>query len=210
MNSIDDLDFSKTYTYADYYAWRFEERVELFKGKVNPMGESPGTNHQQVLGNIACQFGNFLKGKETEVLIAPLDIRLVDKGIKDEDITTVVQPDIIVFCDETTLDDRGGIGSPSIVIEILLPGKNVKEINLKFDLYEEFKIKEYWLVRLDEQSLTQYILNNNGKYDGKRPLTAGDKATTPLIPGFELNIDDVFRGFELKYYYSPLQKISLQ
>ncbi len=77
MNSIDDLDFSKTYTYADYYSWRFEERVELFKGKVNPMGDSPGTNHQQVLGNIACQFGNFLKGKETEVLIAPLDIRLV-------------------------------------------------------------------------------------------------------------------------------------
>jgi len=210
MESIDDLDFSKTYTYADYYSWKFEERVELFKGNVHLMGVNPGTNHQQVLGNIACELGNFLEGKETEVLTAPLDVRLVDKSIKDEDITTIVQPDIIVFCDKNTLDDRGGIGSPSIVVEILLHGKNDKEIKLKFDLYEEFGIKEYWIVRLDEQSLTQYILNEKGKYVGKRPLTAGDIVTTELIPDFRLAMTDVFHKFELKYYYSPYQEISLQ
>lgn len=77
-------------------------------------------------------------------------------------------------------------------------------------LYEEFKIKEYWHVCLNEQSLTQYILNDKGKYEGKLPLTSGDKAITPLVPGFELNIDDVFHGFELKYYYSQYQKISHQ
>ena len=204
MDSIDELDFSKTYTYADYYSWKFEERVELFKGKVYPIGDSPGINHQQVLGNVAGELYSFLKGKETEVLMAPLDIRLVAKGIKDEEITTVVQPDVIVFCDRSTLDDRGGIGSPSIVIEILLPGKNDKEITLKYDLYEEFGIKEYWIVRLDEQSLTQYVLNEDGKYVGKRPSTAGDKVTTDLIPGFELAMTDVFHKFE-KYFNSSLK-----
>jgi Uma2 family endonuclease len=210
MDSIDDLDFSKTYTYADYYSWRFEERLELIKGKVYPIGDSPGTNHQQVLLNIAGELANFLKGKKTKVLTAPLDVRLINKGVKDKDITTVVQPDVIVFCDRSTLDDRGGIGSPSIVIEILLPGKNDKEITLKYDLYEEFGIKEYWIVRLDEQSLTQYSLNKNGKYVGKRPLTSGDKVTTDLIPDFELAMTDVFRKFELRYYNSPFQNISLQ
>jgi hypothetical protein len=51
MNSIDDLDFSKTYTYGDYYSWRFEERVELIRAKVFEMVNYPGatcmgTNHQ--------------------------------------------------------------------------------------------------------------------------------------------------------------------
>ena len=48
MQSIDDLDFSKSYTYADYYSWRFEERAELIKGQVFEMGPSPGGNHQDI------------------------------------------------------------------------------------------------------------------------------------------------------------------
>jgi len=212
MKSIDDLDFSKTYTYADYYSWKFKERAELFNGKVHLMGESPGVNHQQVLGNVACEFREFLKNQTTatKVLMAPLDIRLVDTTTRDEDIITVVQPDVIVFCDKNTLDDRGGIGSPSIVIEILLPGKNFKEISLKYKLYEKYGIKEYWMIRLDEQSLTQYILNERGKYVGGRPLIEDEKVKTDLIPGFELAISEVFHKFELEYYYSPFQKISLQ
>jgi Uma2 family endonuclease len=210
MESIDDLDLSKTYTYADYYSWKFEERVELFNGKVYLIGESPGTNHQQVLGRVSTELYRFLKDKSTRVLTAPFDIRLVDTTTRDEDILTVVQPDVIVFCDENTLDDRGGIGSPSIAIEILLPGKNFKEISLKYDLYEKYGIKEYWIIRLDEQSLTQYILNEKGKYIGGRPLIEDDKIKTNLIPDFELAISEVFHDFELKYYYSPFQKISLQ
>ena len=60
MLSIDDLDLSKTYTYADYYSWRFEERVELIKGEVFTMGEAPGANHQMILGNIAGEMNQFL------------------------------------------------------------------------------------------------------------------------------------------------------
>jgi Uma2 family endonuclease len=210
MDSIKELDFSKTYTYADYYSWKFEDRTELLDGKVYLMGESPGTNHQQVLGNVAAKLYAFLKDKSTQALMAPLDVRLVDTTTRDEDVLTVVQPDVIVFCNKITLDDRGGIGSPSIVIEITLPGKNFKEISLKYSIYEKYGIKEYWIIRLDEQSLTQYILDEKGKYIGGRPLIENDKLKTDLIPDFELAISEVFYNVELKYYYSPFQKISLQ
>lgn len=195
MESIDELDLSETYTYADYYSWRFEERVELIKGKIFKMGDAPGGNHQLISGSIAGELYQFLKGKKMHVFMAPFDIRLVGDEIADEDVRTVVQPDISVICDSVKLlDQRSCLGSPDIVVEILSPGNNVKELKIKYDLYEEFGVKEYWLVYPDEQSLIQYVLTDEGKFAHTgRPLTGGDKLTTSILPGFELALNDVFR-----------------
>ncbi len=40
---LSDLDFSKTYTYAGYLRWTFDERLELIKGRIFEM--SPARNH---------------------------------------------------------------------------------------------------------------------------------------------------------------------
>mgnify|MGYP003512000870 CR=1 FL=1 len=51
---INDLNLDGVYTYYEYYhLWKFPERVELINGKVLPMGDSPGTIHQSVLGEIS-------------------------------------------------------------------------------------------------------------------------------------------------------------
>jgi Uma2 family endonuclease len=198
MNSIDDLDFSKTYTYADYYSWRFEERVELIRGEVFEMVNYPGAtcmgvNHQLILGNIACEIWKFLKDREiARVFMAPFDVRLIDKSRYDEDVSNVVQPDISVFLDRANLDERGGIGTPDIVVEILIAGNNLTELKEKFQLYEDFGVTEYWVVFADEQSLLRYTLDKNGKYTSGKILTNGEKLTTPILPGFELEMNDVF------------------
>jgi Uma2 family endonuclease len=203
MNSIDDLDFSKTYTYADYYSWRFEERVELIRGRVFEMVNYPdatcmGTNHQMISGNIACEIWRFLKDEKiANVFMAPFDVRLVDKSRCDEDVSNVVQPDISVFLDRANLDERGGIGTPDIVVEILIAGNNLTELKEKFQLYEDFGVAEYWVVFANEQSLSRYTLDRNGKYTSGKILTNGEKLTTPILPGFELAMDDVFRNLFL-------------
>ena len=53
---INDLDMDKTYTYADYILWKFQERVELFKGKIMRMSHAPNVAHQKISANI---FNNF-------------------------------------------------------------------------------------------------------------------------------------------------------
>ena len=196
MDSIDDLDFSKTYTYADYYSWRFEERLELIKGKIFKMSPAPSNDHQEIALNIASELRNFLKNKFCKVYIAPFDVRLVREEKTDKKIKTVVQPDVCVICDQSKLtDQRGCLGAPDLVVEILSPGNNAKEIKIKYDLYEEFGVKEYWVVYPSEQSLVKYILNKEGKFISEgRAFTAGDKITTPILPGFELALDDVFRN----------------
>ncbi len=195
MNSIDDLDFSKSYTYADYYSWRFEERLELIKGKIFKMSPAPTGNHQLIAGSIFGELYQFLKGKLCKVFAAPFDVRLVRNEKSDRKVKTVVQPDVCVICDLTKMaDPRSCLGAPDIMVEVLSPGNNKKELKIKYDLYEEFGVKEYWVVYPDEQSLLQYVLNNEGKFVAAgRALTIGDILTTSILPGFELALDDVFR-----------------
>jgi Uma2 family endonuclease len=161
MDSIDDLDFSKTYTYADYYSWRFEERLELIKGKIFKMSPAPGGNHQSISLNIAGALNYFLRNKSCKVYAAPYDVRLVRNEKSDKKVKTVVQPDVCVICDLSKVaDQRSCLGAPDIVVEILSPGNNAKELKIKYNLYEEFGVKEYWLVYPDERSLIRYILND--------------------------------------------------
>ncbi len=124
------------HTYADYYNWKFVERVELFKGVVYQL-LTPNTVHQLVLGRLFIDIGNYLEKKKSKVFFAPFDIRLFAKaGQPDDEITTVVQPDICVINDLSKLDERGFLGAPDMMIEILLPGNSRKEVRLKYELYE--------------------------------------------------------------------------
>ncbi|MDO3644336.1 Uma2 family endonuclease [Mucilaginibacter sp. L3T2-6] len=68
---LSDLDFNKTYTYADYLKWTFDERLELIKGKIFKMSPAPGSVHQIVSGAIFNELYNFLrKRKPCRVLLA--------------------------------------------------------------------------------------------------------------------------------------------
>src|ERR1700759_703453 len=115
---LSDLDINKTYTYADYLKWMFDERLELIKGKIFTISPAPGSVHQIVSGAIFNELYNHLKRKPYRVFSAPFDVRLKRRSDNDEDITTVVQPDICVICDPKKVDARGCIGAPDIVIEI--------------------------------------------------------------------------------------------
>jgi len=187
-----DLDFSKDYTYADYLKWTFEERLELIKGKLFEMGPTPSRAHQKLSRKVAGELFDYLKGKPCEAYTAPFDVRLPRKSNSDKDIYTVVQPDICVICDPAKLDDRGCLGAPDIVVEILSPGNNKKELSNKYEVYEEAGVKEYWMVVPQEKAFFQYILHESGKYSSSRPLTLGDAVTTSILPGFSLDLEELF------------------
>lgn len=129
---LSDLDFNKTYTYADYLKWTFDERLEVIKGKIFKMSPAPGSVHQIVSGAIFNELYNFLrKRKPCRVFSAPFDVRLSHRSVDDKEIVTVVQPDICVICDPQKIDSKGCIGAPDIVVEILSPGNNKKELQNK-------------------------------------------------------------------------------
>lgn len=192
VSQFEDIDLSKTYSYSDYLKWEFDERLEIIKGKLFPMSPAPSSNHQRVTGSIFYELFGFLKSKPCQVFIAPFDVRLPRKSKDDKDILTVLQPDICVICDSAKIDVKGCIGAPDVVIEILSPGNNKKELKNKFEVYEEAGVSEYWIIHPDEKTFFRYTLDNDGRYQPSRLLTLGDEVTTLVLPGFVLNLDEVF------------------
>lgn len=190
--SFNEIDQSLTYSYAHYLNWLFDERLELIKGKIFKMSPGPARLHQKVLSNLFKPFVIFLEGKPCDVYVAPFDVRFPKGSKADKDIYTVLQPDLCVICDKSKLDDRGCLGAPDLVVEILLPGNNKKELLNKYKVYEEFGVKEYWVVGPSEQTVLIYTLGETGKYYPSKLFTLSEEVTSSVLPGFVLNIDEVF------------------
>jgi len=190
--TVAEPDPSYTYTYADYLQWKFLERLELFRGKIFKMG-APNTLHQVVTGNLYGEIRNFLKGKSCKVFVAPYDIRLpVQNRKKDDEITTVVQPDVCIVCDPSKVDERGVCGAPDLVIEVLSPGNSQKEVRYKYELYEEAGVREYWVVNPTEQNLIVFLLTEEGEFGSGRMYTNGDKLAMNILPGYSINVTEIF------------------
>lgn len=187
-----DLDLTKTYTYADYLKWTFDERLELIKGYIFEMSPAPAEFHQRISVIVGNELYNYLKGKLCNLYMAPFDVRLVRKTLDDKQITTVVQPDICVICDLKKIDKKGCLGAPDIVVEILSPGNNKTELQNKYEVYEEAGVKEYWIIQPEEKTFFKYVLDESGQYQPTRLLTLGDEVTSTILPGFALNLDEVF------------------
>ncbi|MFC1223024.1 Uma2 family endonuclease [Pedobacter sp. BG31] len=193
VKTLNEIDFSAIYSYADYMRFEFEERLEIIKGYIFRMSPAPSRIHQKISGRIYVPIYNALNGHQCEVYSAPFDVRLAKKTQDDKEVFTVVQPDIVVVCDPAKLDNRGCIGSPDIVVEILSPGNNKKELINKYEVYEEAGVKEYWIISPTHKTFFRYILDENGKFQPTKMLTEGEEVTTKIIPGFKMVLDEVFK-----------------
>ncbi|MBS9522656.1 Uma2 family endonuclease [Litoribacter ruber] len=185
----------RRYTYADYLSWQYDEMVELIKGRLFRNAAAPRRVHQEISGKVFNKLFTFLESLPCKAYAAPFDVRLPVKSKKHEDIDTVVQPDICVVCDPDKLDELGCVGAPDLIIEILSPGNNKKELKYKYEVYEEAGVKEYWIIQPAEQTLLTYTLIN-GKYVPSRLQTTGDLVECRSLPGFYLDLEYVFRDLD--------------
>ena len=105
ITNLNNLDLNGTYSYADYLSWKFEETVELIKGKIWPMS-APNRRHQGISREIIGIFYNYFKQNPCAFYAAPFDVRLYDKqksSKANREILTVIQPDICVICEDSAM-----------------------------------------------------------------------------------------------------------
>jgi len=183
------LDIKKRYTFADYLTWADEKRRELFDGLIKMMTPAPSTQHQKCAGELYLIIANYLRKKTCKIFFAPFDVRLPKNGEKaDNTINTVVQPDICVICDISKLDERGCIGAPDMIIEIVSPSNSKRDVEEKFELYQSHGIREYWVVFPHEKTVNVFLLNESGKYDFKGMFAEDSKVPVNIFSG-DLIID---------------------
>ena len=160
-NLAEDLEPMKM-SYADLLEFDDQKRYELIDGVLYLMA-SPRVSHQDILFEIGYQLKTYLKGKKCRAFIAPLDIKL--SGEKDNKKEfNVVQPDIMVVCDQNKITEKNIQGAPDLAIEITSPNNPAHDKLVKLNLYQKFGVKEYWIVSLEEQIISVFLLNEDKIY----------------------------------------------
>ncbi len=172
-------------TYEDYRNTPDDVRYEVHDGELIRM-PSPNTQHQTIRMDIGTALYSFVTKRESgTVWPVLLDVVLTD--------TDIVQPDIMFISNECShvLTEDNISGAPDLVIEILSPSTASIDRTFKRTLYERHGVNEYWMVDTSAKNITVLILGENG-YELSGIYGEGQTLTSPTLPGFSLNIDDLF------------------
>ena len=177
------------YTYNDYTEWELDEgeRYQIIYGDAYAMA-APGTRHQIILGVLFNKIFNYLEGKICKVISSPFDVRPFYRADGMDD--TVVQPDIVVICDEKKLAPEGCRGAPDLVIEILSPSNTAMEMYLKLEMYHKAGVREYWVVDPGTNTITVYCFQKD--FSKTKSYSITDTITSAILPGLSITLDRVF------------------
>lgn len=182
----------RRFTYADYLSWPEGERWELIDGVPHAMTPAPGSLHQAISFEMAAQLRNGLRGKRCRGFAAPVDVRLPGGNEADDQVETVVQPDLLVVCDPKKIDERGLRGAPDFVVEIASPGTAARDEIVKTRLYEKHGVREYWILRPAERLLSIRRLGEDGRYGAPLFVEARGRIPVLVLEEFEFDWEEVF------------------
>lgn len=180
------------FNYGEYCSWPDDERCELINGIVYDMTPAPSKQHADIAGALFLEIAGFLKGKPCKAYFAPFDVRLPDSDESDNQVRTVVQPNILVVCDEKKLDKKGCRGAPDLIIEILSPATAAKDCIIKRALYEKHGVREFWIIDPANRLVTVYLLNSSGLFNSPQIFDDQAKISVSLFSGLEIDMSAVF------------------
>ncbi|MGL4943296.1 MAG: Uma2 family endonuclease [Thermoguttaceae bacterium] len=189
---------TQRYSYADYLTWLDDARREIIGGLVTLMNPAPSMPHARIAFKTAHRLQTIIESRcgKCEVFMAPFDVRLPVNGeTRDEEIFTVVQPDICVICDPSKLDEHGCLGAPDLVVEILSPSTSKRDRNTKFELYERSGVREYWIASPEGFWVRVFRLQPNGRYDEPGTLyeeTSPQPITSVVFPDEKFPVASFF------------------
>ncbi|MEW6526388.1 MAG: Uma2 family endonuclease [Spirochaetota bacterium] len=186
------------FTYADYLTWPPEERWELIDGVAYDMTPAPNVTHQSIVLNIGRIIADYLEGKDCKVFVAPVDVILPESSsTSDENIFTVVQPDIVVVCNKKKIEKRGIIGAPDLVVEVLSESTAYKDETEKLKLYERHGVREYWIVNPEAYYLNVFRLGSDGTFEKPLHYRKGETFKSSVLEGLIIDGNRVFEGIEI-------------
>jgi Uma2 family endonuclease len=182
------------FSYADYLTWPETEHWEIIDGIAYNMSPAPSLQHQEIVRELILAIGTYLKGKPCKLFSAPFDVRLYkDSQINNDQIMTVVQPDIVVVCDRNKLDERGCKGAPDLVVEIISRESASRDMKQKLALYEQYGVKEYWIISPFEQIVWLYNLEEHGnRYNRPSIFAEEDILESTILKDLVIKVSDIF------------------
>ena len=180
---------NKKYTYEDLENINDDNRYEIIDGELYLMS-SPVSKHQLILGNMFIQFSAFFNDKKCRPFTAPLDVRLDNKGKKSKN---VIQPDIMVVCDNNKINDKID-GAPDLIVEILSKYNKKHDKFDKYHLYQKYGVREYWIIDIEEGLAYVYILSKDNIYTLPRIYNIKETIKSSIFKGLEISLEETFKN----------------
>ena len=171
------------FTYNDYKTWPEDERWEILGGNAYAMTLAPSIRHQEISLYLSAKFANFFKGRDCKPFHAPTDVVFDEQNI--------VQPDLLIICDTSKINENNIKGAPDVVVEILSPSTALKDKREKKALYERFGVREYLIVYPSEELVERFILAD-GRYDTAEVFGWEETLPLAIFPDLVLNLWEVF------------------
>ena len=174
------------HTYADYLETSDDERYELLHGAL-VMAPAPREIHQSILGRLHIDMGVFLDEHNLGyIYFSPFDVVLSDEN--------VVQPDLLFISNERAhiITPENIQGAPDLVVEILSPATAERDRSVKFELYAQHGVHEYWIVDPDARTITVFLLDG-GAFEEVDTYSEGETLTSPMLAGFTFKLEGKFR-----------------
>ena len=174
------------FTYEDYRTAPPDKRYELLDGELL-LTPAPNLRHQRLQLRLGTRLAHFIEERALgELFFAPCDVVLSD--------TDVVQPDLLFVSRERRrlLSSGDNVrGAPDLVVEILSPATADRDRGYKHALYAKHGVQEYWLVDPAAETITIHC-QRDAALVVAHTFGRGETLRSPLLAGFELDLDAVF------------------
>lgn len=162
--------------------------VELSEGKV-VIYEMPTPRHQNIVGNLYVALREYDQAAERgKAFVSPMPVRLWRGKFREPDVMFYTSANL------ERIGERFG-GPPDWVAEITSPSTRDVDILTKAGEYALAGIPEYWLIDLDEQVVSVYVLPEGAetyRLQGKYGL--GQEVQAQTLPGFEIAVDKLIQS----------------
>lgn len=185
---------NKLYTYADYLNYPEGERIEIIDGHIYNMAAAPSRIHQKIIMELSTIINNYIKSNNgsCDVYSAPFDVILKNDNENIINSKNIVQPDISIICDKNKLTDKGCTGSPDMIIEVVSPFNLASDYIRKLNLYDQYKIREYWIVNPMKETVLVYRLDNTtNQYAAPESYTFNDKIKVGIYDNLEIDFNQL-------------------
>ncbi len=164
-----------------------EQRTQLIDGKI--VVTEAILRHQRITGEIYLQLANWLRANLGHGEAGmPVDVHLDDHNVFAPDVWWVPE------AARPARDAKRIVGPPALAVEVRSPSTWRYDLGKKKSTYERLGLAELWLVDTKSDTVLVYRRSSPGatEFDVELEFTAGDGLTTPLLPGFSVDLAGLF------------------
>ena len=174
-------------TIEDIYALPDGTRAELIDGRLYYI-PTPTRTHQKITGEMYLAAAAYIKAhhKECEVYIAPFGVYL------NGDDSIYVEPDLSIIRDTSRLSERGCMGAPDWIIEVVSAPSRKTDYAVKLNKYRQSGVREYWIVDPSMRTVLTYVFDDDKNVEDADLYPFEAEIESSLFEGLLIRPADLF------------------